>query len=143
MRNDECKSCGGEAAFIHHSSFIIHHSRMKSAIVLFAHGSRDPEWAAPFRAIQQKVAATSGVEVELAFLELMQPSLTTAVDRLASNGCRRITVAPLFMAQGAHLKRDLAALIDDSKARYVEIEFVALPAVGEAPPVIDAISAWL
>jgi sirohydrochlorin cobaltochelatase len=114
-----------------------------TAIVLFAHGSRDPEWAAPFRAIQRKLTdAKPDVQVELAFLELMQPSLPEAVDRLAASGCRRVTVAPLFMAQGAHLKRDLAALIGELRARH-SIEIVALPAAGESEAVIDAISAWL
>jgi sirohydrochlorin cobaltochelatase len=117
---------------------------MKSALVLFAHGSRDREWAAPFRAVQQKVAAAKpDVEVELAFLELMQPSLPAAVDRLVSAGCGRITVAPLFMAQGAHLKRDLAELLGGLRIRHARVELVALPAAGETQPVIDAISAWL
>jgi sirohydrochlorin cobaltochelatase len=116
----------------------------RSAIVLFAHGSRDPQWAAPFRAMQRKLEqARPDVDVDLAFLELMQPSLPDAVERLVGAGCKRVTVAPLFMAQGAHLKRDLAALIEELRARHPHVEIVALPAAGESPAVIDAISAWL
>jgi sirohydrochlorin cobaltochelatase len=117
---------------------------MKTALVLFAHGSRDPDWAAPFRAVQRNVAAAKpNVEVELAFLELMQPSLPAAVDRLVEAGCERITIAPLFMAQGAHLKRDLSALIEELRSRHGQAELALLPAVGEAQPVIEAISGWL
>lgn len=117
---------------------------MKSALVLFAHGSRDPDWAAPFAAIRQKIAGVRpGLDVELAFLELMQPSLPEAVDRVVSNGCGRVVIAPLFMAQGAHLKRDLAQLTASLNARHPHLELIALPAVGEAEPVADAISTWL
>ena len=117
---------------------------MKSALVLFAHGSRDPDWAAPFRMVQQRVKAKNpGLTVELAFLEFMKPSLPEATDALAARGCARITIAPLFMAQGAHLKRDLAQLMDEVRRRHPHIELSLLPALGEVDSVIDAMSAWL
>jgi sirohydrochlorin cobaltochelatase len=115
-----------------------------NALILFAHGSRDPQWAEPFRAVRDKVIASRpGADVELAFLEIMQPSLAEAVDRLVARGHRRLTIAPLFMAQGAHLKRDLAGLAADAKARHAGIEIVLLPAAGAAEPVLDAMSTWL
>ncbi|NBR30176.1 MAG: cobalamin biosynthesis protein CbiX, partial [Betaproteobacteria bacterium] len=50
------------------------------ALVLFAHGARDPQWAEPFKRIQAAVRARrSGAVVELAFLELMQPVLADAI----------------------------------------------------------------
>ncbi|MGZ5115203.1 MAG: sirohydrochlorin chelatase [Burkholderiales bacterium] len=117
---------------------------MKSALVLFAHGSRDPDWAAPFREIQTRVRSQKPeVEVELAFLELMQPSLPDTVERLVSSGNRQITVAPLFMAQGAHLKRDLSKLIAQLRETHAGIAFRLLPAAGEAERVIEAVSTWL
>ena len=116
----------------------------KSALVLFAHGSRDPEWAGPFRTVQQQVAAKNpDVQVELAFLELMKPTLSEAVDTLVESGNRRVRIAPLFMAQGAHLKRDLAKLMSDVRARHGDIELSLLPALGEVDSVIDAMSTWL
>ena len=117
---------------------------MKTGVVLFAHGSRDPEWAAPFRAIERRLAtAKPDAQVALAFLELMEPKLPEAVDRMVAAGCGRITIAPLFMAQGAHLKRDLARLIDDANARHPGVQIAALPAAGEADIVINAIGDWI
>ena len=117
---------------------------MSAALILFAHGSRDPQWAAPFRAIQQRVArAKPEVAVELAFLEIMQPSLGDAVARLAASGRTRFTVAPLFMAQGAHLRRDLAALVADVRTRHSGVDIEVLPPAGEAEAVLDAITAWV
>ena len=40
---------------------------MKTAILLFAHGSRDPLWHAPLQAIQQRLQTLApGVQVRLA-----------------------------------------------------------------------------
>jgi sirohydrochlorin cobaltochelatase len=114
------------------------------ALILFAHGSRDPDWAAPFRAVQKKIAAARPeLRIEVAFLEFMQPSLTDAIDRLASAGHARIVVAPIFMAQGAHLKRDLTKLLTDARARHADIDIELLPAAGEADPVLSAIGDWV
>lgn len=117
---------------------------MKSALVLFAHGSSDAEWAAPFRAVQKRIAAKRPeLAIELAFLDLMQPSLSEAVQNLVAAGRKRITIAPLFMAQGSHLKRDLAALFAQLRERYPDTRLTLLPAVGEVDAVIDAMSNWL
>ena len=116
----------------------------RSALVLFAHGSRDPDWARPFRTIQQKVAARKPeVTVEVAFLELMSPSLVEAVDRLVAGGHDHVTIAPLFMAHGAHLKRDLTTLMTELEQRHRSVDLRLLPVTGEVDGVLDAIAAWL
>ena len=49
---------------------------MTTALILFAHGARDPEWANPMRRVQAVVRQRmSAVPVELAFLEFMAPTL--------------------------------------------------------------------
>jgi len=78
----------------------------KSSIILFAHGARDPEWAAPFQRIAARLREVRpNLPVQLAFLELMQPALADAVAGMAADGITRITLVPLFLAQGGHLKR--------------------------------------
>ncbi|MCE9640528.1 MAG: CbiX/SirB N-terminal domain-containing protein [Betaproteobacteria bacterium] len=116
----------------------------KSAIVLFAHGARDPEWAQPFRKIKRLLEARQpGVAVELAFLEIMKPALADAVAKLVLTGYRSIKIAPLFMAQGGHLKNDLPKILDDIRAGHPGVELTLLPAVGDVDPVLDAITDWL
>jgi len=115
-----------------------------SALVLFAHGARDPEWSVPFRNLQRRIAGRCpAVTVELAFLELMPPLLGDVLERLATAGHVRITIAPVFMAQGGHLKQDLPRLIDELRQRHPGVALDLLPPVGEAEPVLDAISDWL
>ena len=116
---------------------------MSEALILFAHGARDPDWALPFRAIRDRVAALRpDLVVELAFLELMTPRLGAAVDELAGR-VQRITVAPLFMAQGGHLKQDVPRLLAEIGARHPGVSVALLPPVGEIPAILDAISGWL
>lgn len=112
---------------------------MKRALVLFAHGSRDPQWAAPFEALRAELAPRH--DVELAYLELMAPTLEEAVARLAARGAQRVRVVPLFLGQGAHLKRDLPALIAAAGARHPGIAIDVEPAIGEQPAVIAALAA--
>jgi sirohydrochlorin cobaltochelatase len=117
---------------------------MDHAIVLFAHGSRDSEWAEPFKKIREEVESRNpSVKVELAFLELMPPSLEEAITRLADSGTDRITVFPLFLAQGGHLKRDLPRLIDDIRKRHPGIGIEVAPALGEVDAILDTIARWV
>lgn len=116
----------------------------KSALVLFAHGARDAQWSEPFRAMQKAVAGRRpDLTVELAFLEIMQPALGECVARLAGDGHRRIVIAPLFLAQGGHLKKDLPRLLKDLGARHPGTDLSVLPPIGEVTELLDAISDWL
>ena len=117
---------------------------MQSALVLFAHGARDPEWAEPFLKIRRNVAARCpGLAIELAFLEFMAPALPAAVEKLAGAGHESIAIAPLFMAQGGHLKHDLPQLLDGLRRRFPAVTLTLLPAIGDADVILDAISEWL
>ncbi len=117
---------------------------MKAALVLFAHGARDAGWAEPFRAIRDAVSARRpDLTVELAFLELMQPPLGDCVARLAHDGHKRITVAPLFLAQGGHLKQDLPKLLKELVASHPGVEIQVLAPIGEVTELLDAIADWL
>ena len=117
---------------------------MKSALVLFAHGARDPQWAEPFRAMQKTVAGKRpDLTVELAFLEIMQPALADCIERLAGDGHQRIVVAPLFLAQGGHLKQDLPPLLKELSAKHPQADISVLPPIGEVTELLNAISEWL
>ena len=113
------------------------------ALLLFAHGSSDPEWAEPFVRLQAAMKKrASGMIIELAFLERMQPSFDEAVAALQARGVRQITIAPIFLALGGHMKKDLPMLIDRAGQR-TGIAFRALPAIGEVDILLDAIAGWV
>jgi sirohydrochlorin cobaltochelatase len=112
-----------------------------SGLLLFAHGARDPRWAEPFEAVAQRVrAARPGSPVELAFLEFMAPTLEEAAVRLVEAGCACVSVLPLFLGAGGHVRRDLPELLDRMRARYTGVSWQLHSAVGELDSVIGAMA---
>ena len=114
---------------------------MIKGIVLFAHGSRDREWARPFEQLAAKLSCQSDAAVRLAYLELMQPSLADAVAALVADGAKSVRIVPVFLGQGGHTKQDLPRLAAAQRERYPGIEITVEPPIGEQPSVIEAIAA--
>ena len=114
---------------------------MTAALILFAHGARDPAWREPVDALARRLRATmSQVEVIAAFLELMSPTLADAVAAAVAKGATRIAVAPVFWAQGGHLKRDVPALLAQVCASHPGVRIDLWPVLGERHAVLDAIA---
>jgi sirohydrochlorin cobaltochelatase len=110
---------------------------LKQGIVLFAHGSRDPDWARPFEALSRELGRKlAGVPVRLAYLELMRPSLDEAIASLVAAGAQAIRVVPVFLGSGSHVKEDLPRLL----AQQPGVELKLEPPIGEQPKVIAAIA---
>ncbi len=115
---------------------------MKHGLLLFAHGARDPRWAAPFEAIARRIQLERpDVALELAFLEFMSPGLPEAGRRLAATGCAVIYVLPLFLGVGGHVRKDLPRLLGQLADEHPAVDWRLQPAIGEADPVIAAMAA--
>lgn len=115
----------------------------KRAMVLFAHGARDPRWAEPFRRLQAIVQAQApDLVVSLAFLELMSPRLPELAVELAADGIADVTVVPVFLGQGGHVMRDLPVIVDELKQSFPEMTFRIAGAVGEDDSVLNAMAAY-
>ena len=114
---------------------------MSRGLVLFAHGARDPRWAEPFEAVAARLRVLQPTaQVRLAFLEFMQPSLPDAAGALVDAGCSAVTVVPMFLGAGGHVRRDLPALMDTLRERHPGVRFELQAAVGELPSVIEAMA---
>ena len=114
----------------------------KTAMILFAHGSRDPEWASPLRRVCSAVLTQSpGMRVELAFLEFLTPSLQDCAASLVSEGFERIVIVPMFIAQGGHLKNDLPLILKELREHDPQIVFELAGPVGEAESIVQAMAA--
>jgi len=103
-------------------------------LVLFAHGSRDPRWRAPFERLLGSVnARTPGPKAALAFMEFCPPTLQEIADEAVSRGVTRIRLLPLFLAGGAHVAQDIPRIADEVRAAHPGLRIEVLPPVGEDP----------
>ena len=114
---------------------------MREGVVLFAHGSRDPEWSRPFERIAASLAEKlPAVCVGLAYLE-NGPSLEEILAALVAKGAASIRVVPLFLGQGGHLKEDLPRLVKSAASAQRGVVVTLEQPIGEQPNVVEAIAA--
>ena len=113
-------------------------------IVLFGHGARDPRWREPFERLAAKLRESYGSAgpVSLAFLELMEPDLPSAVASQVSLGCSCVTVVPVFFGQGGHVREDLPAVLERCRDAYPGVSIHCSGAVGEDEVVLDAVALY-
>jgi sirohydrochlorin cobaltochelatase len=112
-----------------------------TAVVLFAHGSRDPLWRAPMDKVAQHMRAQApDTLVQCAFLELCPPDLPTAVQDLLDQGHRNIRIVPMFLGMGRHAREDLPTLVKDLRQSHPHMQLEVVPSVGESPELIRCLA---
>ncbi len=104
------------------------------AIILLAHGSRDPLWRQPMEAVAAQVRAQApGTPVACAYMELAEPGLADCAATLVAQGSRSIRVVPLFLGLGKHAREDLPVLVQQLRQRHPGVDVELRPAIGEHP----------
>jgi sirohydrochlorin cobaltochelatase len=115
---------------------------MKKGLILFAHGARDARWAAPFEAVAQRIREQRPqLQLCLAYLELMPPSLPEAGAALCAAGCTHIEVLPMFLGTGGHLRQDLPPMLERLREQHPSVRWRLHAAVGEHARVREAMAA--
>lgn len=111
------------------------------AIVLFAHGSRDPLWHRPIQAVAARIQARAPqTQVRCAYLELTTPDLPQCVTELLQQGCTSLRILPMFLGVGKHAREDLPVLVQQLRQSHPALNLEVLPSVGEHPALIELMS---
>jgi sirohydrochlorin cobaltochelatase len=111
------------------------------AIILFAHGSRDPLWHKPIQAVAERITQRSpDTVVRCAYLELTEPDLPQVANALVSEGATSLCVVPMFLGVGRHAREDLPELINALKASHPTVDIQCQPAVGEQSALIELLA---
>ncbi|MFF7444586.1 MULTISPECIES: CbiX/SirB N-terminal domain-containing protein [unclassified Streptomyces] len=106
------------------------------ALVVVAHGSRDPRALSTVSALLDTVRALRpGLPVHLGHIELNEPLLT---DTLTALGDRAAILVPLLLSRGYHVKRDIPEMAAETRVRAR----VAAP-LGPHPLLVEALHARL
>jgi sirohydrochlorin cobaltochelatase len=117
---------------------------MSTGIILFAHGARDPNWARPLERLKRMLGERMPeARIEQAFLEHMTPTLEDAAAELVTKGATELSIVPVFIANGGHLREDLPRRVEAIRAMHPSIEVRIAPPIGEVDTILSAITGWI
>ena len=113
---------------------------MRTAFIVFAHGSRLAAANEAVFAVARALAARGGHElVEAAFLDLAQPDLPGAIDRLVGRDAERIVIIPYFLTPGRHAAEDLNGMLAELARQYAPVRIEATDTLDGHPALETAV----
>ena len=108
------------------------------ATILLAHGSRDPDWKRPVEAIAARMQTLDpSCQVGCAYLENMQPDLGTCVTEWVQRGVMSVTVFPLFLGAGKHVRHDIGTLAQAVRLQHPSLAVNVGTMMGDHPEFTD------
>jgi sirohydrochlorin ferrochelatase len=111
-----------------------------TGFIVFAHGSRIESANQAVRDVASRMAASGEHTVEPAFLELGEPNLSGAIQRLRAAGVSHIIVIPYFLTLGMHLERDLPRLVREAAVSIgKDIRIEVTPPLDGHPALLEAL----
>jgi sirohydrochlorin cobaltochelatase len=119
------------------------------ALLLVAHGTRDPRGAEEMDVLTALLRDRLGVPVAHAWLEdFAEPDVSDAVSELVQAGVRRIVSLPLLTLGAGHAKTDVPTLVAEARHAFPAVEIEHGRVLGLHPALfalarrrIDAVSA--
>ncbi len=99
---------------------------MKTSILLIGHGSKDPATSREFFEFVQKYrvhdSGGQAEDMDCAFLELSEPLIPEALNRMASSGAKKIIAVPYLLFSAGHVKTEIPGILREFRHSHPEIE---------------------
>jgi sirohydrochlorin ferrochelatase len=109
-------------------------------IILVDHGSKRVEANQLLEDVAQLFRGTTGARiVEIAHMELTEPTIAQAFARCAAQGAKRVVVHPYFLAPGRHSTSDIPRLVADAAAVCPGVAYTVTAPLGLDPRMTDII----
>ena len=110
-------------------------------IILVDHGSKRDEANALLEDVAQLFRGVSGAAiVEIAHMELAEPTIAQAFARCVAQGARRVVVHPYFLAPGRHSTSDIPRLVDEAAAQHPGVPATVTAPLGLDPRMTEIIA---
>ena len=116
----------------------------KKHLLLIAHGSRRQASNDEVRQLAERVAAQRGPDidaVEVAFLELAEPSIPEGLARCVAGGATEIVVFPYFLAAGTHVVSDIPEAVNAFRTEHPQVRVRLTSHLGASDALPSAILA--
>jgi sirohydrochlorin ferrochelatase len=112
----------------------------KTGVIVFTHGSRLQEGNDIMVRLVEKLRARLGHEfVEPCFMELGQPDIPTAIDKLVARGCNHIFGYAFFLVPGKHLQEDIPAIIEQALKKHPGVTYEISEPMMDDPALLDLV----
>ncbi len=112
----------------------------KSAALLIAHGSRRPEANRDLVDLAFAIRGRTHYPiVEVAYLEVVEPTIPQGARRCVEQGATRVSLLPYFLSAGAHVVEDLERIRADLALEFPAIRFVLCRPLSLHPLLIEIV----
>jgi hypothetical protein len=110
------------------------------AVLLIAHGSRRAEANADLVDLATLVQERGVYKtVEIAYLELCEPTIPQGVSHCVQQGAKIILMMPYFLSAGSHVVEDLERYQQEAAERFPDVRFQLCPPLGLDPLMVDLV----
>ncbi|PNW83959.1 hypothetical protein CHLRE_04g214100v5 [Chlamydomonas reinhardtii] len=113
----------------------------KVGVVIVDHGSRkraSNDMLHEFGALYGQLTGHDLVEV--AHMEIAEPTIAQAVGRCAERGASTVVIAPYFLSRGRHIQEDIPALVREAQAEHPGLKCIIADPIGIDPLMVQLIS---
>jgi sirohydrochlorin ferrochelatase len=115
----------------------VNQKNRKTAVMLLAHGTREPDASKPVYEYAAALARVTGRQVEPCMREFIEPGVPAVVKKLVGQGVERIVVVPFFLFQSGHVTRDIQNDLSAEKAKYPNLVFDVGEPIGFDEAMVD------
>jgi sirohydrochlorin ferrochelatase len=113
---------------------------VKRAILLVDHGSRRTEANAHLAAVADAVRARiPGETVEIAHMDIAEPTIAQGIARCVDSGAQLIVVHPYFLGPGRHAQESIPKLVDAAAQQHPDVKIRMSDPLGLHAGLIDAV----
>ncbi|WP_435066673.1 CbiX/SirB N-terminal domain-containing protein [Haloplanus sp. C73] len=112
------------------------HPLDSDAVLLVGHGSRREKSNQQVRDLAAKLEPELGVPVDVAYLELAEPTISEAIDTLAP-AYGTVTVVPLSLFGASHVKNDVPLAVQTARAEHADLTINYGSHLGVHPSIVD------
>lgn len=101
----------------------------KNATIILNHGSRNEESNKQFKSLISQINKKNS-KIYGAFLEYGKPKFERVVKEIINRNIIEITIFPLFLFGGYHVREDIPEKIIELKDQYPELNFTLMEPLG-------------
>ena len=113
----------------------------KTGILVFTHGSRLKEGNEIVIKLVEQLRERLGYElIEPCFMELGNPPIPVAIEKLISKGCNHIFGYAFFLVPGSHLRQDIPFIFEQTLKKYPGVTWEISPPMVNDPMMVDFVA---